>query len=65
MYVSHKEGLDELFNKKLIIGKEWLNVKNELLKIEGGVSWGLWGIAGTIISFILGLYDGVVNSRCK
>lgn len=39
--------------------------KNELLKIEGGVSLGLWGIAGTIISFILGLYDGVVNSRCK
>ena len=22
VYVSHKEGLDELFNKKLIIGKE-------------------------------------------
>ncbi len=39
--------------------------KEELMKVEGGVSWGLWGIAGVIASFIMGFYEGVMNPvRC-
>ncbi len=39
--------------------------KDELMKVEGGISWGLWGIAGMIASFIMGFYEGVMNPvRC-
>lgn len=35
--------------------------KEELTKVTGGVSWGLWGIAGGIVAFILGFFEGVMN----
>ena len=35
--------------------------KEELTLVKGGVSWGLWGIAGAIATFILGICEGITN----
>ncbi len=33
----------------------------ELKEIYGGVSWGVWSLIGSAVTFILGLLDGIIN----
>lgn len=33
----------------------------ELLEVRGEISFKLWGIAGLIVTFILGFFEGVAN----
>ena len=35
--------------------------KEEMLNVNGGISWGLWGIGAMIFGFIIGFFDGVMN----
>lgn len=39
-----------------------MNLTNEeLTKVYGGISWGIWGVGGVIFTFILGFFEGVMN----
>lgn len=33
----------------------------ELKEINGGISWGLIGLGGTIVTFLLGFLEGLTN----
>ena len=35
--------------------------KDELLEVKGGISWGLLGVGGAIVTFLLGFLEGIVN----
>lgn len=37
----------------------------ELSEVKGGLSFKAWGVAGLIVSFILGFFEGITNPvRC-
>ena len=39
---------------------------NELITIKGGAHTALWFAIGTAITFLLGLFDGIINpEKCK
>ena len=35
--------------------------ETELKEVVGGAGWGFWAVVGGIVSFALGLIDGIVN----
>ena len=40
--------------------------KNEMLKIEGGVNWVVVTFVSAAVSFVAGIFEGIINpKRCN